>query len=963
MSDEKNLLEKEFEEVQLRFANHPHISLVSTEGTPANKYVVEYRVKGLVRLDDGEIAKSDQHRVEITLSFGFPHFPPNCKPLTQIFHPDIDPSAIKIADFWTSDTTLAALITHIGRMICWQVYSAENAFNQDAANWQATNSPSLPLDTVDLAGLSAGDAAAPAGPGADAPAQELAELDLGLNAADLPELAIDAIDLGDTPDLAEAAAGAAASNDFGGMTLDLDFALKDSAAAQLGGGAGGTDVARDLDFGFAASSRSEEHATGSAEIVVEEIDIAATTPEPHTSGDEVEGEVDLDFTSVDIDFDILRGMMDQRNYFAAQRKMGLMAPENLSTAAAELRPEIEENIRAAKKIFQEAADLEEGGLLEEAARKFEGVLNIARDYPDLDNHMKRVRNAWIAASSGEAAPVSEFQEVDLGISLDELEGDGEIALGLESGEKAEAPAAGQVSSGGLALEESVPPPAVAEEPWSPPGAVPPPAPVKKKTAAVRAPVKKATSRMPFYFAMTVLFLLVAVSGWVFMEWTSFNKAKEKWANVHTLLANGEYEQVSAQCEEITALLGRVHFVMAADKKELLAQVRDIAESEHLQEALGGKVFYQGRYISTMAHQAYLEIEKLVTAGDKEGAVSNWAGALTSYEAAQAVTEKNQKRLDEALYADVVFKVKQAQFANHVAQGKKAFIAKAWPVAIENFKTALDLAKIDKVADPSSSHDVNRYLQRALFSQFLVAGDAFLQDKNWKEAVVNYQGAYEIARKDEVIDRASRESVAMKLHQTTLMKGVTEGDIFTSGKKWNQAVAEYEKAEAALRHGVTLPGANAKETRLRVAESLLNALFQRDHEEARAALAKKEYGKAIEALQRSVRTIDSSPLKDKAHWQLLKKQAEDDLKRAGLQGIIEEKTAYLHEQYREIFVENFVGVRATALDQPQIKFLEASGSTLIFRVRCRELRDLKYFTLELIYQYDMATNKWGFQGGD
>jgi ubiquitin-protein ligase len=961
MSDEKNLLEKEFEEVQLRFANHPHISLVSTEGTPANKYVVEYRVKGLVRLDDGEIAKSDQHRVEITLSFGFPHFPPNCKPLTQIFHPDIDPSAIKIADFWTSDTTLAALITHIGRMICWQVYSEENAFNQDAANWQASNSASLPLDTVDLAGFSAGGAAAPGAPGADAPGQELAELDLGLSAADLPELAIDAIDLGDTPDLGETPAPAA--NDFGGMTLDLDFALKDSPAAQLGGGAGGTDVARDLDFGFAASSRSEEHRTGSAEIVVEEIDIAATTPESQAAVDEVEGEVDLDFTSVDIDFDILRGMMDQRNYFAAQKKMGLMTPENLSTAAAELRPEIEENIRAAKKIFQEAADLEEEGLLEEAARKFEGVLNIARDYPELDKRMKRVRNAWIAASSGEAGPVSEFQEVDLGISLDELEGDGEIALGLESGEKGEAPAAGQISSAGLALEESVPPPAVAEEPWSPPGAVPPPAPVKKKVAAVKAPVKKVTSKMPFYFAMTVLFLLVAVSGWVFMEWTSFNKAKEKWTTVHTLLGKGEYEQVNAQCEEIIALLGRVHFVMAADKKELLAQVRDIAESEHLQEALGGKVFYQGRYISTMAHQAYLEIEKFVTAGDKEGAVSNWQGALTSYEAALAVAEKNEKRLDEEFYTQVVLKVKQAQFANHLALGKKAFIAKAWPVAIDNFNKAMELAKIDNVADPSSSHDVNRYLQRALFSQFLVTGDAFLQEKNWKEAVVNYQAASEIAGKDEVVDRASRESVTRKLHQTTLMKGVTEGDIFTSGKKWNQAVAEYEKAAAVLPQGATLPGATAKETRNRVEESLLNALVQRDQEEARAALARKEYGKAIEALQRSVRTIDSSTLKDKAHWQLLKKQAEEDLKRAGLQGIIEEKTAYLLEQYREIFVENFVGVRATALDQPQVKFLEASDSNLIFRVRCRELRDLKYFTLELIYQYNMATNTWGFQGGD
>ena len=63
MSDDDNRLEKELKEVQLRFGNHPYLSIVSTEGSPVNKYIIEYRVKGLVRLDDGEIAKSDQHQL------------------------------------------------------------------------------------------------------------------------------------------------------------------------------------------------------------------------------------------------------------------------------------------------------------------------------------------------------------------------------------------------------------------------------------------------------------------------------------------------------------------------------------------------------------------------------------------------------------------------------------------------------------------------------------------------------------------------------------------------------------------------------------------------------------------------------------------------------------------------------------------------------------------------------------
>ncbi len=949
MSDDDNLLATQLEEVQRLFANHPHISIVSTEGTPVNKYIVEYRVKGLVRLDDGEIAKSDQHRIEISLSFGFPHFPPNCKPLTQIFHPDIDPSAIKIADFWTADQTLAALITHIGRMICWQVYSEENVFNPDAATWLAANSDSVPLDMVDLSGVQGGEAASP---------QDGVTVELGLTAEDLPELAFDSVDLGDS----EPGSPPDAPGEFG---IDLDFALKESDSPPPAAADQNLDLAKDLDFGFKVPEITESKDDEPAEIVVEEIDIETEPPVSELPDYEVEGDVDLDFASVDVDYDILCGMIDQGNFFAAHKKINSMAPENLSQASSGLRPEIETSIKDAEKIFQEATALESQGLLEEAARKFEGVLNIARDYPDLDKNMKRVRNAWIAASGEENAVAPEFQEVDLATTLDAVDVPGEITLSLESDDKDDVPVDHAFPqpehSNILTLEEPMsPPPSPPAESWSPPGAE---VKEKKKSTPPKVPAKQVKSHKPLLAFGVVALLILALSGWIYMEWTSFTKAQEKWSKVQALLEKGEYDQVDQQCAEITQLLGRVHIVMAAGKKQLLAQVQDIAGSEHFQEAMGGKVYYQNQYISKKAHEAYVEIDRIIAEGEKQGAVSNWQGALVNYEAALDVAEKNKKRLDQGFYDKVVFKVKQAQFANHVAQGKQAFITKAWKTAITHFSKAMELAQTKDVADPTSSYDVNRYLQRAQFSQFLIDGDNYLKQGSWKEAVVKYQGAYDIAKKEDIIDRASKESVTLKLHQTTLMKGLTEGDKFTKDKKWAQAVAEYEKAESVLPYDVSIPGQNVAATQQRVASSLLNALFNREQEEARASFANKEYDKAASALKRSIRAIDSSPLKDKAQWQLMKKQAEDDLKMASLQRIIEEKTAYLEEHYKDVFIENFVGVRIQALDQPQIKFLEATGSALVFRLRCRELRDLKYYTLELIYQYDMVKDAWGFQGGE
>ncbi len=932
MSDDDNRLETESEEVQRQFANHPQITIVSTEGTPVNKYVIEYRTNGLVRLDDGEIAKSDQHRIEITLSFGFPHFPPNCKPLTQIFHPDIDPSAIKIAEFWNADETLTALINHIGRMICWQIYSTENVFNEDAATWLAENSDSVPLDDFDFSVAYEGDAS-------DAGAAEdktvAGDVDLGLSAEDLPELAFDSVDL-------EKSASAAEEKAESESTATGDNELP--------------DVAKDLDFGFSAPEEEP------AEIVVEEIDITAEAPAPDSSVDEVEGEVDLDFATVDVDYDILRGMMDQRNFYAAQNKLNATAPENLSESAAGLRGEIETNIKAGEKIFQEAKSLEEQGKLEEAARKFEGVLNIVLDYPELEENMKRVRNAWMASMGQGTEEEPGIEEIELPTVpvQEETTAPPEISLSLESEEEEPAaPAFEQPEySDSLSFDQSRPQPS-APSPQPSPGRD---TSGKVKTATVKAPLQEEKSKKPLLIAGVVIFLMLAVSGWVFVEWTSFKKAKEKWSGIHALLEKGEYDLAGKECDEIVKLLGRVHIVMASGKKQLLSQVNDIVSSEHFQEAMGGKIYYKNKYISKRAHAAYLAIEKHVAEGEKQGSVSNWGGALVSYEAALKVAEENKKRLDSNFYEKVVFNVKQAQFANNVAQGKKAFIAKSWLSAIDNFEKAIELAKVKDVADPTSIYDVNRYLQRARFSQFLLDGDAALKSGDWKEAVTNYQGAHDIASNTDVIDKSSKSSVTLKLHQTTLMKGLTEGDKYAEAKKWDQAIAEYERAEKVLPYDVSIPGKSEAETKNRVASSLLGAIVNREQEAAQSYFAGKEYSKAIDALKRTIRAVDSSSLKNKAQWQLIKKQAKEDLKKASLQGVIEEKTAYLNEHYKEIFIENFVGVRPQALDQPQIKFLENTGSALLFRIRCRELRDLKYFTLELIYQYDLDKDTWGFPGG-
>ncbi|MBI5557840.1 MAG: hypothetical protein HY885_09400 [Deltaproteobacteria bacterium] len=150
MSVSNSHLAEEYDEIKNRFSASPYIRILATTGTPPESYEIEYRVKGLSKVAEGRAVTVDTHRVQIVLPFGYPHFPPNCKPLTAIFHPDFDPDAICIGDFWNSSPSLADLIVHIGKLISYQAWSMEDVFNLEALNWAKANTELLPLDRADF---------------------------------------------------------------------------------------------------------------------------------------------------------------------------------------------------------------------------------------------------------------------------------------------------------------------------------------------------------------------------------------------------------------------------------------------------------------------------------------------------------------------------------------------------------------------------------------------------------------------------------------------------------------------------------------------------------------------------------------------------------------------------------------------------------------------------------------------
>ncbi len=153
MASDTDQLAGDFEKVQNTLELYPSINVIQVEGQPPDSYEIEYLIKGYVRDVDGTIREGSQHRIRISLPFGYPHFPPTVKPLTSIFHPDIDPDAVRIADFWQQNSSLPELILHIAEMICGNIYNLEDPFNQEAADWYAEHINELPLDSLHIADI------------------------------------------------------------------------------------------------------------------------------------------------------------------------------------------------------------------------------------------------------------------------------------------------------------------------------------------------------------------------------------------------------------------------------------------------------------------------------------------------------------------------------------------------------------------------------------------------------------------------------------------------------------------------------------------------------------------------------------------------------------------------------------------------------------------------------------------
>ncbi len=142
-------LAADYERMQSYVRRHPRVKLVQTEGSPPEKYQLQYVVRSL-RQVGGELREQDSHMVEITLPRNYPRTPPQCRMLSPVFHPNVAPHAICVGDHWGAGEPLESIVIRIGEMLAYQSYNVKSPLNGDAARWVEQNLDRLPTDKVSM---------------------------------------------------------------------------------------------------------------------------------------------------------------------------------------------------------------------------------------------------------------------------------------------------------------------------------------------------------------------------------------------------------------------------------------------------------------------------------------------------------------------------------------------------------------------------------------------------------------------------------------------------------------------------------------------------------------------------------------------------------------------------------------------------------------------------------------------
>jgi ubiquitin-protein ligase len=975
MTSGAHQLAADFDQVKEKLSYYNSIEIVATEGEPPESYDIEYKVKGYGLNSDGSPQPVESHRIRISLPFGYPHFPPTVKPLTPIFHPDIDPDAIRIADFWQEHHSLAELIVHIGQMICGTFYHKDEPFNQEALAWYEEKQDLLPFDTLepteaaeaDLPGPESVEPAASPRGSLDILEEDLAfpfdegeevEIDLAGDTQGGDEEADLVLEPGgkdspagdekgpvdltlDDDDFELAFEEEDAAEDF---SLELEDLVQDSGAPEEAGGDAGTELQSELPLGV-----QEETTGGGAEDQLSRDDTPITGEDTQTDiplGDE-SGEEEIPLSTAgegqpgqrDIPMEMetfTSGGSSEKEEGGADIEEDSLArleldddlppekpPEKTNGKARSIGPLVEKKkLFTAKRILTEIPDHGQIPDFDELERQITGGIDQAEEL---------FKKADRLEQKGELEKA--------GLTLDQVANAAVDYPGLEF-------ARNRIRDALLARDND--------------GGAQTPA-REEIPAAGKGKTRKPAFRVPYRIIAVVLILLGILAAGAMVtvrDSTGIKNAYEKFRRAEQLLEQKEYKAAGEFLAAASAELDRIIVLGKDEKEKLYARIDAILDSQSFKEGLQGRVLYNGRYVTVEMARNIDRFNSLLLDAETQKNSGNIDEALRIY----AQAEKAAAQLDFAEQEETIrLTINRLRLRQALGQARKAEEEREWKQAADTYAKALQLSK-SFAAD--NAEDIATRLAAASFRHEVTEGQRAFTAAEWQKTIEMLQRALKILEANpQIASEAEQTEIRRLLINSRLYHILSGARAAFEKEEWELAVNQYKNAVYLLENNNEILGQKATEGIDKINKTILMTEIAREQSRNAAALAENDLQESLDSYRTIASLIDSSPYGGEETMQKILADARTRITDLENEIRINRRVEWLLQNYEEIFRKMYPSARSSELLNPQVSFVREEGASLLFNMSCVERKQGRSFRLELNYQYDQEKDRWDIYSGE
>ena len=576
---------------------------------------------------------------------------------------------------------------------------------------------------------------------------------------------------------------------------------------------------------------------------------------------------------------------------------------------SDLEEQTQSSLNQAAVLFREAEKQEHQGKQQEALESLHSVEELVADYPNLQKSQKRLQQAVDLLDGG----VNETQHDD-----DEPESAEPIAV---------QPDASDSHPDKRTFFEG------------------------KKEESSRKTILLALGGGTFALTAALVFSY-------FFLGSSLEKAEKNYAECQNLLNLGNFKGAEQKCQKALELLAEVQLVKQGEKEQLNGNIRTLLNSPKLRQGLAGKTLLNGKYVSLSSKKSILKFMETKKDGDAFFAQEHWQDAAASYEKAMAIA--TQVKINEDLLNEIRTKQPHIRL-NTLKQAAEESLAQSdWKSATEHFDEALKLAKTQPQFSPEEIQQLEMSAKQAKFVALRTQGHELFEKKEWSAALDTYQRALASAKKLDLTEPENITSLHENIARTKIYMAIEKGKEAFGAAQWDIVIAQYEKAISLLEENATLLSAtNIGESGEKLARIMLHTTIIRDKQNVAKYLKSDDFSQAIKQLQAIEQTIISSQFADQQEFQAILKELTSQINETEKQSVVVEQTAYLTENYEELFLKHYPAAARSALSAPRVEHLKNIGDNLLFRIKCTETTGGRPLRLQMDYLYSPASASWQF----